>query len=145
MNEIRPVLDQLNIVVPDMDSAVEFYRLLGVEVADTLPEWRSHHRGVEVGGRVDVDLDSGAFAVEWDEGWPAGSAGVVMGFRVATRDAVDELHDRIVAAGHRSQQPPVDRFWGARYAVVEDPAGNAVGIMSPVEPARRTSPPEPPS
>jgi len=28
--------------------------------------------------------------------------------------------------------------WGARYAVVEDPDGNALGIMSPVDPDRRS-------
>jgi hypothetical protein len=26
----------------------------------------------------------------------------------------------------------------ARYAIVEDPDGNAVGVMSPVDPARRS-------
>ena len=62
----------------------------------------------------------------------------VLGFRVATREAVDALYGRMTAAGHRGQQPPYDAFWGARYAVVEDPDGNAVGIMSPVDPTRRT-------
>jgi hypothetical protein len=33
-----------------------------------------------------------------------------------------------------------DGFWGARYAVIEDPDGNAVGIMSPVNPDRRSQP-----
>jgi hypothetical protein len=33
---------------------------------------------------------------------------------------------------------PYDAFWGARYAIVEDAGGNAVGIMSPVDPARRS-------
>jgi uncharacterized glyoxalase superfamily protein PhnB len=36
------------------------------------------------------------------------------------------------------QQPPYDAFWGARYAVVSDPDGNAVGIMSPIDPDRRS-------
>jgi Glyoxalase/Bleomycin resistance protein/Dioxygenase superfamily len=44
----------------------------------------------------------------------------------------------ITAAGYRGQQPPYDAFWGARYAVIEDPDGNAVGIMSPVDPDRRS-------
>ncbi len=41
------------------------------------------------------------------------------------------------------QQDPYDAFWGARYAVVSDPDGNGVGIMSPPDPAMRTAPPEP--
>jgi hypothetical protein len=31
-------------------------------------------------------------------------------------------------------------FWGAQYAVIEDPDGNAVGIMSPIDPYRRSQP-----
>jgi uncharacterized glyoxalase superfamily protein PhnB len=29
-----------------------------------------------------------------------------------------------------------DTFWGARYAVIEDPDGNHVGLMSPIDPER---------
>jgi uncharacterized glyoxalase superfamily protein PhnB len=47
-------------------------------------------------------------------------------------------------AGHAAQQEPYDAFWGARYAIVEDPSGNAVGLTSPVDEGRRTRPPDPP-
>ncbi len=119
--------------------------ILGVEIADTLPEWQRHHREVAVGDGIDVDLDSAAFAPVWNEGWPTATSGVVVGFRVESRDAVDRLHARVLEAGHRSQQEPSDAFWGARYAVVEDPGGTAIGIMSPVDDARRKPPPTPPS
>jgi uncharacterized glyoxalase superfamily protein PhnB len=33
-------------------------------------------------------------------------------------------------------------FWGARYAIVEDPDGNHVGVMSPSDPDRRRAPPD---
>ena len=39
------------------------------------------------------------------------------------------------------QQEPYDAFWGARYAVVSDPDGNGVGIMSPIDPAQRRDEP----
>ena len=39
MTDDRPVLDQVNVVVRDMDAAVAFYRRLGVEIADTAPQW----------------------------------------------------------------------------------------------------------
>ena len=51
-----------------------------------------------------------------------------------------KIYADLVAAGYRRQQPPYDAFWGARYAVIEDPDGNAVGIMSPVDPDRRSQP-----
>ena len=139
------MLDQINIVVPDVAAAVDFYRLLGVDIADTQPVWEHHHREVtSTGDAMHADLDSQAFAAVWNQGWPDGVSGVVVGFRVSSREAVDELHDRVVAAGHRSQQAPYDAFWGARYAVVEDPAGTSVGIMSAVDDDRRTAPPSPP-
>jgi len=55
----------------------------------------------------------------------------------------DLRRTELTAAGYRGQQRPYDAFFGARYAVVEDPDGNPVGLMSPVEPARRSSPPTP--
>ena len=35
---------------------------------------------------------------------------------------------------------PIDAFWGARYAVVNDPDGNHVGIMSPSDEEHRSVP-----
>jgi len=139
------VLDQLNIVVRDMDAAVDFYRRLGIEIPDTLPDWQAHHRSAEMSDSVDFDLDSTAFAPQWNAGWPGSKPGVVVGFRLATREDVDDLYGELTGAGHVGQQPPYDAFWGARYAIVEDPSGNAVGLMSPVDPAKRTRPPTPPS
>ncbi len=139
----RPVLDQLNIVVRDMDAAVDFYRRLGIEIPETLPAWQAHHRTADMGGEVDLELDSTAFTPQWDAGWPASQPGVVVGFRVATREDVDDLYEELTGAGHVGQQAPYDTFWGARYAIVEDPSGNAVGLMSPVDPARRSRPSPP--
>jgi uncharacterized glyoxalase superfamily protein PhnB len=64
----------------------------------------------------------------------------VPGFKVDGRERVDEIYADLAAAGYRGQQPPYDAFRGARYAVIEDPGGNAVGIMSPVDPDRRSQP-----
>ena len=139
------VLDQLNIVVRDMDAAVDFYRRLGIEIPETLPEWQTHHRTAATGGEVSLELDSTAFTPQWDRGWPASQPGVVVGFRVATREDVDDLYEELTGAGHVGQQAPYDTFWGARYAIVEDPSGNAVGLMSPIDPARRTRPSPPPA
>ncbi len=140
--EIR--LDQVNIVVRDMEAMATFYGRLGLELDGGSPEWAPHHRNTGTVDGVDVDLDSAAFASVWNEGWPGG-AGIVLGFRVQERAEVDALHDELTAAGYASQQRPYDAFWGARYAVVIDPDGNAVGLMSPRDPSRRGPSPSPPS
>ena len=138
----RPILDGINLVVHDMEAAVAFYRRLGVEVPDAPDDWAAHHRTSNVVGGMDFDLDSVTFAKEWDTGWPGGS-GAVVGFKVESREEVDRLFADLTGAGYRGQQPPYDAFWGARYAIIEDPDGNAVGVMSPSDPARRTMPTPP--
>ena len=57
------------------------------------------------------------------------SGRVVVGLRVETRAEVDRLYAVATAAGHPGLQPPHDAFWGARYAIVEDPDGLAVGLQ----------------
>jgi catechol 2,3-dioxygenase-like lactoylglutathione lyase family enzyme len=147
MSPDGPILDQLNLVVADVATSVEFYRLLGLTIPDTAPEWQLHHRSATLPGGIDLDFDSLEFAAVWDRGWPAGrvGAGGVIGFRLSSREDVDATYARVIAAGYGAQQEPYDAFWGARYAIVEDPDGNAVGLMSPIDPSRRTAPPTPPS
>lgn len=139
-----PVLDQINVVVRDMEAMTAFYRRLGVRIDDPPAPWDRHHRTAATPEGLDLDLDSREFATVWNRGWSAADAGVVIGFRVADRDAVDQTYLDLTSAGYVGQQPPYDAFWGARYAIVEDPDGNSVGLMSPVDPARRASPPAPP-
>jgi catechol 2,3-dioxygenase-like lactoylglutathione lyase family enzyme len=142
MNNDRPVLDQVNVIVGDMDAAVDFYRRLGVTLPDDGP-WNVYHRSAEHPAGLDFDLDLVSFAARWNAGARTeGFKGVVLGFRVGTRDAVDRIHADLTGAGYRSQQEPYDAFWGSRYAILEDPDGNAVGIMSPMDDAYRSAPPE---
>jgi uncharacterized glyoxalase superfamily protein PhnB len=65
---------------------------------------------------------------------------VVVGFKMPSREAVDIHYSDLTAAGYVGLQPPYDAFWGARYAIIEDPDGIAVGLMSPIDPARKTPP-----
>ena len=77
------------------------------------------------------------------DGGVPGGPGVVIGFKVDRREEVDELVAALAADGVPVQQEPYDAFWGARYAIVSDPDGNGVGVMSPVDPARSSQPPDP--
>lgn len=145
MSDDGPVLDQVSLVVKDMEASVAFYRLLGLKIPDTVPAFQQHHRSAgrdrhregNAGG-VDLDFDSQEFARHWDRGWQGAAA--VIGFRVASRDEVDAVYGRLTAAGYEGQQEPYDAFWGARYAIVADPGGNPVGLMSPADPDRRAAP-----
>jgi predicted lactoylglutathione lyase len=136
-------LDQVNIVVRDMEAMAEFYNLLGIQIGTPPSDWAPHHRNSEAQAGSGLDLDSQRFAQVWNKGW-TGGPGIVLGFRVASRDEVDRLFRELTDHGHAPQQAPYDAFWGSRYAVVSDPDGNAVGIMSPQDSGQRTVPPSPP-
>jgi catechol 2,3-dioxygenase-like lactoylglutathione lyase family enzyme len=130
-----PILDQLNLVVSDIQATVTFYRRLGLDIPDTDPEFQDHHRSARLPGGIDLDFDSAEFAKHWNAGSHSGRA--VIGFKVSSRERVDSLYSDLTASGYVGQQRPYDAFWGARYAIVEDPDGNPVGIMSPVDAERR--------
>jgi catechol 2,3-dioxygenase-like lactoylglutathione lyase family enzyme len=126
----------LNLVAEDVDATLAFYRLLGLSIPDDAV-WRTatgaHHvTGGPAGSGAGIELDSPALAAAYHAGYAAAPSpgGAILGFGVASRDAVDDLHGRLVAAGHPSRQEPYDAFWGARYAIVADPDGRDVGIMS---------------
>ena len=147
MTNVKPVLGQLNIVSEDPAASIAFYRRLGVDIADAAI-WRTatgtHHVNAR-SGEVDFELDSTAFAQVWNEGWRGRDdlkGRVVLGFRVTSREAVDEVYAEMMSAGYTGLQAPYDAFWGARYAVVEDPDGIAVGLMSPISAYFKSVPPE---
>lgn len=135
-----PVLRQVNIVVGDMDAAAAFYQRLGLRLRPTPPTWAPHHRNADTEGGIDIDLDSVAFARVWGDV----DGGVVLTFSVEADGDVDRLYAELTAAGHAGLRPPYDAFWGARYAVVADPAGNPIGLAGPFDAAKQAAPPNPP-
>ena len=145
MSDARPVLNQLNLVVRDMEAAVRFYRRLGLTIPDhAVTRSGGHHLEVEMPNGMSLELDSMALAKAYNAGWREATGGgcrSVIGFALPSREAVDARYGELTAAGYVGQQPPIDAFWGARYAIVEDPDGNHVGLMSPIDPARRGTPP----
>jgi catechol 2,3-dioxygenase-like lactoylglutathione lyase family enzyme len=138
----RPVLDQVNLVVSDMDASLAFYQRLGLDIPKWMPQWDAHHRSAKLAGGLDFDLDSAAFATQWNEG--SRGPACVISFKLASSEGVDALYADLTGAGYTGQQQPYDAFWGARFAIVEDPDGNAVGLMGPIDSSLRRDV-EPPS
>ena len=64
----------------------------------------------------------------------------MIGFVVDEAEDVDALVDALAMEGHRVLQSAHDAFFGARYGVVEDPDGIAVGIMGPIDDSLRWMP-----
>lgn len=147
MSTEGPCLGQVNLIVGDMDAALAFYRRLGMQVRFDGGEWPAgsgaRHVALDNGGGVILELDNHEMAAIYHAGWRNGGAGgpaVVCTFSVASRAAVDECYRALTADGHVGRQEPYDAFFGARYAVVRDPEGNDVGLMSPIDERRRFTP-----
>jgi uncharacterized glyoxalase superfamily protein PhnB len=141
-----PVFDQLNLISADFDATLSFYRVLGVEIGEPArtKEGEPFHASHRPANGAALEVDSPPFARLWNHGW-AGEAGlagrILLGLRVADRESVDRLYEAATSRGHKGLQPPSDGFWGARYAIVEDPDGRAVGLMSPVDARYNSAPP----
>lgn len=136
------LLSQLNLVVAEMDAAVAFYRALGVAI-DVSPDGR--HASARLANGLTLELDRTDFVPEWDASWGgATGGGAVLGFSVPSREDVDRVYAKLTEAGHAAHQPPYDAFWGARYAIVEDPDGHSVGLMSPIDEHQKFWPPQRP-
>ena len=141
------VLDQINLIVGDVRASADFYRRLGVEFRESEGSgWEPpFHANGELKNDFEVDLDAPRFAQVWNRAWVGRTdlvGKVVIGFSLPTREKVDELYAEITQAGYRGLAQPYDAFWGARYAIVEDPNGIAIGLMSPQDLERRHWPPE---
>lgn len=141
------MLEQLDLVARDVDATIVFYRLLGVKIPKSAI-WRTktgaHHVRIPFANGMELAFDSPKLARAYNKGYRGNKGGgrVVIGFSVATRRAVDAAYVRLTKAGHAGQQPPFDAFWGARYAIVADPDGKPVGIMSPVDAKKRSPGPD---
>ncbi|MGH9232799.1 MAG: VOC family protein [Acidimicrobiales bacterium] len=144
MSDATPELHMLNLVVGDSVASVDFYRRLGVELPSG-EEPSGVHVAMRTPGGFSLELDTAESVRLWHAGWRADPAStrMVIGFALPSRAAVDDRYAELTAVGYTGRQPPFDAFWGARYAIVADPDGNDVGLMSPMDQARGTWPSEP--
>jgi predicted lactoylglutathione lyase len=142
MTADAPVFNQLNLVVQDMAATRSFYGLLGLTVPSG-ERWHDLHAEVPMANGTTLEFDSPVSAGTYNAGMrePGDTSKAVIGFGVSSREAVDELYATVVAAGYVGRQEPHDAFWGARYAIVADPDGNDVGLMSPISDAHKGKPP----
>jgi catechol 2,3-dioxygenase-like lactoylglutathione lyase family enzyme len=123
-----PQLNAVGIVVSEMERSIGFYRLLGLDVPETPDE-----------GHVDAFLPNGvrfmldteevvrSFRPDWkrERGNQLGLA-----FECESSVEVDELYDRVTAAGFHGEKEPWDAFWGQRYAQLQDPDGVPVDLYA---------------
>ena len=112
------------------------------------PIWRVPSSSTAASASTSTTITLGVRSTQLADSYDPNAASVpdavrtVIVFSLPSRDAVDTMYAELTDAGHGGHQPPYDAFWGARYAVVDDPDGNFVGLMSPSEPAFKSAPPD---
>lgn len=124
--------DMIGLTVHNMGAALTFYRLLGLDIAT----------GADAEDYVEVITPNG-YRISWntvemikrlDPDWvePVGHR-MALAFKCESPAEVDDLYQRVVAAGNTGHKAPFDAFWGQRYATVVDPDSNLVDLFAPLE------------
>ena len=99
MADDRPVLNQINLVVRDMDAMIEFYRKLEADTRQRI----LRRIGITAPFRcrwTRLRPRQHGLAAQWNRGWPPGQTGPVVGFRVASQEAVDQIYKGLANAGY---------------------------------------------
>jgi uncharacterized glyoxalase superfamily protein PhnB len=123
--------NMVDLTASDVIATVEFYRRVGVEIPHEkvwTQDGTAHHVEASLADGVVLGINSTELTARYDTNAGRGSYLI---FTVDVRADVDAKYDELTSAGYAGHLPPFDAFWGARYAVVDDPDGNHVGIMSP--------------
>ena len=130
--DIHPTSAVFQVFAHDLARSIEFYRLLGLSV----PDGDAPHVAVELPGGNTLSLDQEETIAGMHPGWkppssPASRLALALG--VSDAEQVDELFEKVTAAGHAGPLKPYDAPWGMRYATVTDPDGNWVDLFAPLE------------
>jgi len=129
-------ISQINLVARHFDETLKFYRLLGLDIPAPMSQPPgSLHAPSNLENGFEFQIDNEHHARIYNAGWrrPTGSSSLLLTVYVENREDVDSTYVKLIAAGYEGRQEPFDAFWGARFAIVADPEGNDVGLMSPAE------------
>ena len=135
----QPAFTGVYLFVRDMDAALAFYQRLGL----TFDSPGGIFARAQMPDGSSLELGTAALTRGYDPNWrePSGPATNSLNFSLESREAVDAKYEELVAAGYTAHLAAIDAFWGSRYAIVDDPDGNIVGLHSPRDPSRAGRPP----
>lgn len=125
----RPALRSVYLSVRDIAATAAFYRRLGLTVNDM----GTFARAEMPDGSAGLEFGTAELTRSYDPGFraPEGVATSTLNFALPSRQAVDDLYAELTSDGQHAHLAPIDAFWGSRFAIVEDPDGNQIGLHSP--------------
>ncbi len=138
MSEQQPEFTAVYLFVRDLAASLAFYRRLGLTVNDVGDDFAR----AELAGGTLIEFGTAEVTRSYDPNWrePSGPATNTLNFTLASREAVDRMYADLTAAGYSGHLAPIDAFWRSRFAIIDDPDGNIIGLHSPREPAAGAPP-----
>jgi uncharacterized glyoxalase superfamily protein PhnB len=121
-----PIFTGLYLFVRDRAASLAFYRRIGLTVEEVGDDFAR----ADLPNGQSFEFGTANLTRRYDPNWqePTGASTNALNFTLTSRDAVDAMYAELTAAGYRGHLAPIDAFWGARYAIVDDPDGNVVGF-----------------
>ncbi len=125
----QPRLLGVYLFVRDLPRALAFYERLGL----TIERVSGMFARATMANGVTIEFGTSALTQSYDPGWqaPSGPATNTINFELSSPDAVDAMYAALTRAGYVGHLAPCDALWGARFALVDDPDRNVVGLHSP--------------
>ena len=125
----HPDLLGVYLFVRDLDATIEFYELLGLSIERVSAIFA---RATMPNGAM-IEFGCEELTRSYDPNWqePTGAGTNTVNLQLSSRAEVDATYERLVAAGYKGHLAPCDPLWQARFAIVDDPDGNIIGLHSP--------------
>jgi uncharacterized glyoxalase superfamily protein PhnB len=124
------LLHTISITVHNLKQSLSFYRTLGLAIPEG--QENEHHVEYTTENGFSIGFIPESTMLQTDPTWtaPNGNNRIGLQFACTSPSEVDEVYQKLMAAGYRSFKEPWDAFWGQRFAQVLDPDGNNVGLFA---------------
>ncbi len=125
----HPRLYGIYLFVGDMAATLAFYRQLGLEIVEISETFAR----ADMNSGACIEFGTADLTRSYDPNWRE-SDGIgtnTINFELPSREAVDAMYEALTGDGHNAHLEPCDPPWGSRFALVDDPDGNVVGLHSP--------------
>jgi predicted enzyme related to lactoylglutathione lyase len=121
-------ISAVGVSATDLRRAVAFYELLGF----AFPPIEADTMHLESEGAVRLMIDAASLLEELNGVPPRPGTVSAFALLAGSPAEVDEVAERVAAAGQTVVHPPFDAPWGQRYATVADPDGYRVDLFCPL-------------
>ncbi len=123
-----PTFIGLYLFVADLPRTIAFYERLGFEVERVSAAFAR----ASVEGGCLLEFGTAELTRSYDPTWapPGPLAKSTINLQLRSREAVDQTFEQMVQAGYVGHLAPCDPPWEARFAILEDPDGNYIGLHS---------------